>query len=236
MTSLELGYFSLIITHIILSSIPLDDYHSLSPEEHEKWRRHAVNISILTVVLLVFLGTTFTVLAFKTNSSAALGLAADMMLDSMTSVVVLWRYFSKDNVKCKRKEQRAAVIIGAIFILCSMIILSKSIYTMVMKETTSEIILCVLSGLAAVAMTIIATFKFIIARKLNSRSVLSDAFSSALAALISYSIVIGSIISLNFNVSSTTVDSSIGILISPLLAGWGIWMWTSGANASTTVM
>ncbi|XP_070560873.1 transmembrane protein 163b-like [Ptychodera flava] len=197
----------------------------LSPEEEEKWRKGAVHISIATIALLAVLGVVFVVLSIATNSSAALGLAGDMALDSLTSVVVLWRFYNPDNKDAKAKERRAIYILGAMFIMFGGIILFKSVFALIVKsETTGEGILSIVSGIAAVVMTFLAGVKFAIARKLHSKSILSDAFSSAMGALISYGIVIGTLLSASCDVSNTLIDSVTGIVVAVMLAVWGVGM------------
>ncbi|XP_070569837.1 transmembrane protein 163a-like [Ptychodera flava] len=201
----------------------LTEQTHLTEEEAEKWRKAALIVSFATIILLSILGIGFIAISIVTTSTAALGLAFDMMLDSATSIVVLWRYFQARTVYVQEKERRAIIVLGMLFIVFSLVISIKSVVALLTSTSPSqESILAGVSTVAAVIMTSLAAVKFVIAKKLQSKSVLSDAFSSAMGAVISYGILIGAIIYANIDVAY--LDSIIGIAVAVMLAGWGIWM------------
>ncbi|XP_006822417.1 transmembrane protein 163a-like, partial [Saccoglossus kowalevskii] len=147
----------------------------------------------------------------------------DMLLDSCTSIVVLWRYFNKSTANTKGKEHKAIIILGILFIVFSIVITVKCVIALVEKTVTAEeLILAGMSAVAAVVMTTLAIIKFIIARKLKSRSICCDAFSSAMGAVISYGIILSAIIYANLQI--WYIDAIVGILVAVVLAGWGIWV------------
>ncbi|XP_077997565.1 transmembrane protein 163a-like [Glandiceps talaboti] len=199
----------------------LTDSDHLSDEEAERWRRATIRVSLVTIIFLTVLGIGFIAISIVTGSSAALGLAFDMMLDSVTSMVVLWRYFKKDTVYVKEKEHRAVICLALLFLLFAMIITIKCVIAIVTHTSPSqEIVLAGVSAISVVTMTTLAAIKFVIARKLNSKSIYSDAFSSAMGALISFGIILGAIIYVNLEV--TIIDSIIGLIVAVMLAIWGM--------------
>ncbi|XP_021374611.1 transmembrane protein 163-like [Mizuhopecten yessoensis] len=137
-------------------------------------RYAAIAVSWLSVIFALVQGSLALVLSLTRNSSTLFGFGLAALLDSASSIVVLWRFHSKD-LYSEAAESRACLIIGFFFLLSSFFLSGKTVYDLVMqiKEVKSATVwtLSLVNGLINV---VLGTSKICIGYKIESMALLTD--------------------------------------------------------------
>ena len=123
-------------------------------------------------------------LALIAGSVALFAFGLDSLIELFAGAVLIWRFYEekKDD---SSTERRALRMIGITFFLLSAIIMFQSIATLFgyfsrPQESFSGILITISS---AVLMTILFFFKSNIAKKLNSRALMAEAYESLICDL-----------------------------------------------------
>ena len=123
-------------------------------------------------------------LALIASSVALFAFGLDSLIELFAGAVLIWRFYEekKDD---SSTERRALRMIGITFFLLSAIIMFQSIATLFgyfsrPQESFSGILITISS---AVLMTILFFFKSNIAKKLNSRALMAEAYESLICDL-----------------------------------------------------
>ncbi|KAK3568815.1 hypothetical protein QTP86_017396 [Hemibagrus guttatus] len=111
----------------------LESSMRLKPHEAQSYRKKALWVSWISIVVTLILAVAAFTVSFMRHSASAFGFAFDATLDVLTSVIVLWRYSNAAAVHSAHREYIACVILGVIFILSSMCILGKAIHDLSTK-------------------------------------------------------------------------------------------------------
>lgn len=195
----------------------------MSMRDTSRWRSGALAISLVSIIVLLVLGVLSFVVSDVTNSSAAFGFGFDCLLDVGTSIVVLWRFMgSLGSVYSAEKERIALLFLGSLFIIAAVSIFARAIPDLINStETSGGFWLMILASVSMVICTGLAITKFIIAKKLDSKSVLSDGYSSLAGAITALSMLISAIV-IHYEVQVWYLDEIIGIVVGLLLAFYGI--------------
>ncbi|XP_071505672.1 transmembrane protein 163a-like [Diadema antillarum] len=195
----------------------------MSMRETSRWRNAALAVSWISVVGLFIIGVCSFVVSGSTNSSAAFGFGFDCLLDVGTSAVVLWRFMgSVGTVHSPEKERIALLFLGALFVIAAISIFARSIPDLISStETSNGFWLILLAGISMTICILLAVSKFIIARKLDSKSILSDGYSSLAGAITTLSMLISSIV-ISEQPSVWYLDEVIGLIVGLLLCFYGI--------------
>ncbi|XP_071791288.1 transmembrane protein 163a-like [Asterias amurensis] len=207
--------------------VPLDGTHLLTVEQVKFWRKSALVVAWTSVIVLFVLGCISFGVSIMTESAATFGFAFDCILDVCTSAVVIWRFYgSLTNVYSERRERIALLFLASFFLIASFAIIVRDI-TEVLDQTHTKNF-SVLYTLAAVSGTVclfLALFKFVIAKKLESKAVKSDGYSSLAGAVTGFSILVSSEVS-SKHPTVWYLDNVVGFCIAFLLFVYGIMLLT----------
>ncbi|RXN29089.1 transmembrane protein 163-like [Labeo rohita] len=111
----------------------LESSMRLKPHEAQSYRKKALWVSWISIVVTLILAVAGFTVSFMRHSASAFGFAFDATLDVLSSIIVLWRYSNAAAVHSAHREYIACVILGVIFILSSMCILGKAIHDLATK-------------------------------------------------------------------------------------------------------
>uniref|UniRef100_A0A672PYC3 Transmembrane protein 163-like n=1 Tax=Sinocyclocheilus grahami TaxID=75366 RepID=A0A672PYC3_SINGR len=157
----------------------LESSMRLKPHEAQSYRKKALWVSWISIVVTLILAVAGFTVSFMRHSASAFGFAFDATLDVLSSIIVLWRYSNAAAVHSAHREYIACVILGVIFILSSMCILGKAIHdlaTKLLPEVDDFLFsVSIVSGLVCV---ILAVVKFMLGRILTSRALITDGIKS----------------------------------------------------------
>ncbi|XP_063070653.1 transmembrane protein 163a-like [Engraulis encrasicolus] len=200
----------------------LESSLKLNPYEAQKYRRKALWVSWVSIIVTLSLAVAaFTVSVMK-NSVSAFGFGFDASLDVLSSIIVLWRYNNAAAVHSAYRECIACSILGVVFILSSLCILGKAIHdlvTTVLPEVDD--FLFIVSIVSGVLCLILAVAKFLLGKVLTSRALMTDGFNSLVGGIMGFSILISAEVFKHHD-SVWFLDGTIGILIGLTILAYGV--------------
>ncbi|KAK1797642.1 hypothetical protein P4O66_008016 [Electrophorus voltai] len=217
----------------------LESSMRLKPHEAQSYRKKALWVSWISIVVTLILAVAAFTVSFMRHSASAFGFAHegelhcfynaltvsiqfDATLDVLSSVIVLWRYSNAAAVHSAHREYIACVILGVVFILSSMCILGKAIHdlaTKLLPEVDDFLFsVSVVSGLTCI---ILAVAKFMLGRVLTSKALITDGFNSLVGGIMGFSILISAEV-FRHKPSVWFLDGTIGVLIGLIILSYGI--------------
>ncbi|KAJ7389043.1 hypothetical protein OS493_034178 [Desmophyllum pertusum] len=208
---------------------PLDDDYLIHKEKQlpaqlmDKWRKAALAVSYASVFTTFVIGISLFVISSLAKSSAAFGFAFDSFLDVCSSLVVIWRFFGAvGRTYSWERERRACIAIGVFFILSATGIFIRALRSLVVEKHPVKFTgIQAISGVSLAAFTTLAWMKFIIAEKLNSESLRTDALNSSAGAAMALGIILSSIVS-EYNRDIWYLDAAVALCIAISLFGYGV--------------
>lgn len=151
--------------------------------------RQARLLSYATVSYNVLEGLVSVVFAVRAGSSALLGFGADSFIESLSGLVMIWRFSGRSS---PMRERRAAQLVGwslliiAVFVLCES---AQQLYSDEKAEPSPVGIAIAIVSL--VVMPILFVLKRRVALAVESRSLLADAKQTLACACLSVALLIG---------------------------------------------
>jgi len=196
-------------------------------EEHfVRWRKTAIFISCVSIIFTTGFGLTFFVISEMAKSPAAFGFAFAAVLDSFSSVVVLWRFSGtksqESNSSEREKERRACIAIAICFILSAFAIASKAVYSLIAEGFPGmEHMMEMLSIASLLILIFLTCSKCLVAYKVHSRAMKTDGINSLAGAVMTLGMITSDIVCQN-NPSICYLDSATAILIAIALFSYGV--------------
>jgi len=154
------------------------------PSKNKSLKKKALLLVWIGEIWNLFEATIALWLALIASSVALFAFGLDSLIEFFAGAVLIWRFYEekKDESSTERKALR---MIGITFFLLSAIIMFQSMATLFgyfsrPQESFSGILITISS---AVLMTILFIFKSNIAKKLNSRALMAEAYESLICDL-----------------------------------------------------
>jgi len=153
---------------------------------------HAYKISIISCGI-TFVAAILGFVAFGAADSAAmLGFGLENMVDLMSSMVVVWRFYVGGDsappelvAKLDRREKRASVLIAIVLFILGVTVMSTAVTHLAEKEHGNNVGLLIgLSFPSFLVFGALATIKFRMADMLGSPSFKKDAICSLFGAIL----------------------------------------------------
>lgn len=194
----------------------------LKPHEAQSFRRKALAVSWISVIITITLAIAAFTVSFLQHSASAFGFAFDALLDVLSSVIVLWRYSNAAAVHSAHREHIACVVLGVLFVLSSFCIMGKAVHDLV-SENPPEVddFLYSVSILSGVLCLVLAVLKILLGRVLTSRALITDGFNSLVGAVMGFSILMSAELNKN-HPNVWFLDGTIGVLIGVIILGYGL--------------
>ncbi|XP_056146040.1 transmembrane protein 163a [Lampris incognitus] len=200
----------------------LESSMRLKPHEAQSYRKKALWVSWISIVVTLILAVAAFTVSFMRHSASAFGFAFDATLDVLSSVIVLWRYSNAAAVHSAHREYIACVVLGVVFVLSSMCILGKAIHdlaTKLLPEVDDFLFsVSIVSGLMCV---VLAVLKFMLGKVLTSRALITDAFNSLVGGIMGFSILISAEV-FKHHPDVWFLDGTIGVLIGLIILAYGV--------------
>ncbi|XP_068751575.1 transmembrane protein 163a-like isoform X2 [Montipora capricornis] len=194
-------------------------------ENYSLWRKAAIFISFISIIFTTGIGVTFFVTSQIAGSPSAFGFAFAAVLDSLTSAVVLWRFCGADDKESNSpasKERRACIAIAVCFILSAVAIACRAVYALVEDNIPGrEELMKLLSIASLVFLVFLVGSKFLIASKVRSRAMKTDAINSLAGAVMTLGMIASDDVC-EKNRKICFLDSATAILIAVALMSYGI--------------
>ncbi|CAI5656870.1 transmembrane protein 163a [Oreochromis niloticus] len=200
----------------------LESSMRLKPHEAQNYRKKALWVSWLSIVVTLILAVAAFTVSFMRHSASAFGFAFDATLDVMSSAIVLWRYSNAAAVHSAHREYIACVVLGVVFVLSSICILGKAIHDLAtrMPPKVDDFLFSV-SIVSGLTCAVLAVAKFMLGRVLTSRALITDGFNSLVGAIMGFSILISAEV-FKHHTDVWFLDATIGVLMGLIILAYGV--------------
>lgn len=155
----------------------------------------------------------------KTESTLILTFGLENLVDFMSSVVVLWRFYCPhgfDEVKIaklQKREERASLAISIIIGILGIFILSVAIYDFCTQDKEQDMnLLFMVSFISILVFGSLSVIKFKYARDLNSPSLYKDGICSLIGTSLSASLLLTTAI-IEHSPKAAFIDPTVSLLI-----------------------
>ncbi|XP_020616883.1 transmembrane protein 163-like isoform X1 [Orbicella faveolata] len=187
------------------------------------WLRAALLVSYVSIAITLILGSLYFVFSALDGSPAAFGFAFAAILDACSSAVVVWRFSGIAGQKYSfERERKACIIIGVCFVLSGSAIVSKAVYMLVIDNEPKRSTALLITTFATFGcMVLLAWFKYLIAYKVDSRALRTDAFNSTAEAVMAFVMAMSDLI-YDQNPNIWFLDASAAIFIAFVLIVYGV--------------
>ncbi|XP_026152278.1 transmembrane protein 163a [Mastacembelus armatus] len=200
----------------------LESSMNLKPHEAQSYRKKALWVSWISIVITLILAVAAFTVSFMRHSASAFGFAFDATLDVLSSVIVLWRYSNAAAVHSAHREYIACVVLGIVFVLSSMCILGKAIHDLATKMPPEvDDFLFSVSIVSGLTCAVLAVAKFMLGRVLTSRALITDGFNSLVGAIMGFSILISADV-FKHHSDVWFLDGTMGIIIGLIILAYGV--------------
>ncbi|XP_055891892.1 transmembrane protein 163-like isoform X2 [Biomphalaria glabrata] len=172
-----------------------DNATNLNSSKGNQLRTAALVVSWLSVLFAFFTGVAAIVLGQLWENQSLFGYGLDGVLDSLSSVAVLWRFYgSGTSAVAEAKERKACIVIAVFFFASALSLIVKSTVAIVnntKEDEESRIFSDTFSVVCGSVAFGLASSKVYIGRKLESRSLLTDSIITYVGSVMSFLGVLG---------------------------------------------
>ncbi|XP_076602992.1 transmembrane protein 163a [Chaetodon auriga] len=200
----------------------LESSMRLKPHEAQSYRKKALWVSWISIVVTIILAVVAFTVSFMRHSASAFGFAFNATLDVLSSVIVLWRYSNAAAVHSAHREYIACVVLGIVFVLSSLCILGKASHDLATRLPPEvDDFLFSVSIVSGLTCALLAVVKFMLGRVLTSRALITDGFNSLVGAVMGFSILISAEV-FKHHPDVWFLDGTIGVLIGLIILAYGV--------------
>jgi divalent metal cation (Fe/Co/Zn/Cd) transporter len=149
--------------------------------------RQALRLSALSIIWSGVAGSIAIYAALATGSLSLLGFGADAVIDSVASIVLVWRFLveSRQPERADRVERAAERVVGLALIALAVYLAASALRALAMQshpETSTASLVLLLAS--AVVLPPLAFAKYRVAARLGSGALRADSILTAVAALL----------------------------------------------------
>jgi divalent metal cation (Fe/Co/Zn/Cd) transporter len=175
-----------------------------------------MRLSYFTVGYNILEGIVSVVFALAAGSPALLGFGIDSFVESVSGLVMVWRFSAPGD----HREQRAVQLVGfALLVLASYVAYESAAQLYFNEKPEPSPIGIVIALVSLVTMPILFIFKRRVAKAIQSRSLLADAKQTLGCILLSVALLFG--LGFNYLFGWWQADPIAGLLIALFLAREG---------------
>uniref|UniRef100_A0A0B7AIC3 Uncharacterized protein n=1 Tax=Arion vulgaris TaxID=1028688 RepID=A0A0B7AIC3_9EUPU len=202
----------------------LIDSQKHSQESLARLHTAALLISWISIVFSLGTGIIGIVLSVTGQSEALFAYGLDAILDSLSSVAVVWRFHVGINyIYAPERERKACIAIGILFIVSAISLIGKSVHAIILEtHETKQIILYASFALSCgIISAFIAVTKIYVGTKIGSQALYTDSIITLVGTVTCFASVAG----LEMYVENTDLwylDSVFSILCGSFLFVFGI--------------
>jgi divalent metal cation (Fe/Co/Zn/Cd) transporter len=147
----------------------------------------ALALSVLSIVLAGLLGGLAVIVGLATDSLSMLGFGLDAGIDSVASIVLVWRFRTeaREPHRAERIERLAETAVGAVLLVLAVYLAFGALNAIATgAHPESNAIRSVLLSFAVIALPPLALAKYRVARALDSGALRADSILTGIAALL----------------------------------------------------
>jgi divalent metal cation (Fe/Co/Zn/Cd) transporter len=187
-----------------------------------KQRNIALTLSYITVVYNVLEGLVSLAFAVITGSPALLGFGIDSFVESLSGAVMVWRFAGVGN---EHREQTAVRLVGIALIVLAVYVAYEGSTALYFSEPPERSVVgLVIAVVSLVTMPILYVLKRRTAKRIESRSLATDAKQTLACIMLSVALLIGT--GLHYTIGLWQADPLAALVIAAFLVREGYKAWT----------
>jgi divalent metal cation (Fe/Co/Zn/Cd) transporter len=187
-----------------------------------KQRNTPLVLSYISVGYNILEGLFSVGFAVFTGSPALLGFGIDSFVESLSGLVMVWRFSGDEH-----RERAALRRVGISLILLAAYVMYESCAALLKSEPPGRSIAgLVIAGISLISMPILYTLKRRAARTISSKSLAADAKQTLACMMLSVALLLGT--GLHYAVGWWHADPVAGLLIAAFLMREGYKAWSEG--------
>jgi divalent metal cation (Fe/Co/Zn/Cd) transporter len=161
------------------------------------------------------------------SSIALFGFGLDSVVESLSGIVILWRFLSntkEEKDEEEKREKRAIRFVSVTFFLLAAYIVYESTTKLIEKEIPLPSFPGIIISLCSlIVMPVLAYYKYKIGKQINSKALMADSKESLVCAFLSLAIFIG--LGSNYLFGFWQADPITGFIIAGFLIVEGKEVW-----------
>ena len=188
-----------------------------SSMDRDRLLRRAIALSALSILLSGVLGAVAVAAGLASNRLSLLGFGFDAAVDSVASVVLLWRFRLETTqpARADRAERLAEIGVGWVLVVLGLYLGVRAIQAIVGGgQPESTAIGTAISVLSVLVLPLVAVAKYRTAQALASRSLRADSILTGIAALLALVALIGAVLTETLGI---TLADALGGLIAAVV-------------------
>jgi len=185
-------------------------------------KSQALALSYFTVAYNVLEGVVSILFANLAGSSALLGFGVDSFVESLSGLVMVWRFnvTGLTSEQIEQREQAAIRFVGiAAVVLAAYVVFESASQLWLAEKPDTSLVGIAIAFVSLLVMPVLFVMKRRAAKEVKSRSLLTDAAQTLGCILLSVALLIG--LGLNFLVGWWQADPIAGLVIAVFLAREG---------------
>jgi divalent metal cation (Fe/Co/Zn/Cd) transporter len=192
------------------------------------YRRFALILSYVTVGYNILEGLLSVAFAKIAGSSALLGFGIDSFVESLSGMIMIWRFWRTNDpsfAQDERREQAAIRLIGVSMVVLGGYVAYESITTLYYRDPPDRSLAGILiAALSLLVMPTLYILKRRTAAAIDSRSLTADAKQTLACILLSVALLIGT--GLHYSTGLWQADPIAGLIIAAFLVREGYEAWS----------
>lgn len=154
-------------------------------------RTAAIVVSWMSVIFSFLSGVAAIVISELVESESLFGYGLDAVLDSLSSVAVIWRFYGKgSSAAAEAKERKACIVISLFFFVSASSLLYKSTEALLGGEGETDfknrVLTDIFSSVCGAVSIVLASLKVYLGLKLQSKALLTDSIITYVGATMSF--------------------------------------------------
>lgn len=201
---------------------PLDDHRKKRRINFRRYRRLALVVSVASVYITVILSISGFIVSFTSQSAGEFAFAADAILGSVSSIMIIWRFYNSEEQLHPEKDKKACFIISLCFIATAFIMLGDTIVNLAEeKKVRNTDAMVAISIIGFACFTALFMIKYWVAEKLHSKALKADSYDSAAGGANSLGLVVSTFV-YETNSQVWFLDDAVALLITAATLVYGV--------------
>jgi divalent metal cation (Fe/Co/Zn/Cd) transporter len=182
----------------------------------EKYKKIALILSYFTVMYNLVEGILSIIAGYLSGSSALIGFAFDSLIESLSGLIMIWRfsYIKKDIDVAKEEiiEKRAEIFVGITFFILCFYVLYEALEKLIFKIYVKPSLLGIVIAFASIIfMPILFFIKYKVGKILGSKALIADSKETLACSFLSLILLFGLLF--NYLFLKPQADSFAAIII-----------------------
>jgi divalent metal cation (Fe/Co/Zn/Cd) transporter len=183
-----------------------------------KYRKRALTLSYVTVLYNIIEGILSIFAGYLAGSSALIGFALDSFVESLSGIIMIWRFSGNkdgiDNEKEEKMEERAELLVGITFFILGSYVLYEAVEKLIHKSPVEPSLLGIIIAVASIIfMPILFFLKYKTGKIIGSKALVADSKETLACTFLSFVLLFGLLMNSLFSISQADSIAAIIIVI-----------------------